>query len=453
MEEQNTLVTKYSHAFLVGSFNGVVTPELLANDSSWNREIIKLSPSENERRYSKDRGYNGLCTIYYKAHLDAMIEGQNIKRPVSLSETSHFVHDYGKSTATQLTLRKDQGKTPFLYSFYLQKLHFFFFPLGVVLFAIEIDDSNTDLNELTAAHYALTNFLDVDAFNSKELVDKLTPIIKYIPKSDSSKLNKDGNKLKIFQTVEIEKVPKSEDLFNAMLYEIGTSSPIGSVLGNTCPDLKPSRQYFDSIIKANLVSTFDSWKGLGLMDSFTVLGGENSFIKDDWIYMYFPLVYLRCLFVKIFCFSRNNSYRQSDQLIGGKLRDEIAIMEKYYFYDNISYNFQPNLLYAAMAKGLEIKAERSELSRQIKEYARRESEDNKEKEEQRLNNTLAGVSVFAVFSVVWDLWGIIDKSEDDLLAKCLIGIAVIVIIALFGRIYSKQIKKLVTKTKHTYEKQ
>lgn len=443
--------TKYSHAFLVGSFNGNVTPELLADDSLWEREEIKQSPTKEEKRYSDDKGYSGLCTIYYKAHLDAMIETQGVIRPASLSGTCHFVHNFGKSLATKVTLRKDQGKTPFQYTFYLQKLHLYFFPLEVVLFAIEIDDSNTDLNELTAAHYALINFLDIDAFDSQELAKKLAPLTKYIPKSNSPKLNKDGNKLKIFQTVEIIDPPNSEDSFNAVLYEIGTSAPIGSVLGGSCPSLKPSKAYFESIIKENIVSTFDNWKGLALMDSFTVLGSEDSFKRDDWKFMYFPLVYLRCLYEKTYYFSRNNAYRLHDEEVGEELSKEIAFMEKYYFYDNISYNFQPNLIYAAIAKGLEIKAERSDLIRQIKEKAKKEEENKKDKEEKRFNNILAYVSIFAVFSVIWDAYSIAKEAFTIPLyyqanvSSLFIASGVFIICMLIYQIYRKEINLWVQK--------
>ena len=192
--------------------------------------------------------------------------------------------------------------------------------------------------------------------------------------------------MKLFQIVEIEKID------DKLLYEIGTSSPIGCVDGNMW--LTPSDDYYNKIIKENTVSAFKNWKGLALVDSFTMLGTANSFKPEDCIYMYFPLIYLRCIFEKTFCFSRNTNYRE-DKVEGNLLR-EIALMEKYYFYNDISHNFLPNLLYKAMAKGLGINAERAELTKQIKE-----------KEEKNSSLLLGAVSVFAIFSIVYDFYSLI----------------------------------------------
>ena len=171
----------------------------------------------------------------------------------------------------------------------------------------------------------------------------------------------------------------------------------GCVKKGNRPDMKPAESYFNKIIKENSVATFDNWKGLALVDSFTMLGKEDSFDKNDCNYLYFPLIYLRCIFEKTFCFSRNNSYREDK--VGKGLMWEIEQMEKYYFYDNISYNFQPNLLYQAMANGLGIKKEREELTKQVKEQ-----------EEHRFDKILAYVAIFAVFSVVWDICSIVMKA-------------------------------------------
>ena len=88
-------------------------------------------------------------------------------------------------------------------------------------------------------------------------------------------------------------------------------------------------------------------------------------------------------------------------------------MEKYYFYDNISFNFLPNLLYQAIAKGLSIKEEREELSKQIKESRKEDIRKEKEREEKkkeaeskRKDRILAGVAIFAVISVMWDFCSI-----------------------------------------------
>lgn len=443
------LTTNYSHAFLVGNFNGTISPHMLENDTSncWKREIIKRNPSEKEKRYPKDYGYDGLCGMYYKAHLNAMIEVEDsnsrLEEEKELKNICHFVCNCtDNGTPITLSLNKPDDndlreKNPFTYSFKLERLHFYFFPLGVVMFAIEIDDSRNDLDDLTSAHYTLAQ-LNLDVIGNKDLYKALNPLLKYC---DKGRLYKDGNKLRIFQIIEIDKdLPEIQTKENrdALLYEIGSSSPIGCVMGTRRKDQTPSKSYYNLIISENLASSFNNWTGLALLDSFTVLGFD--LYRDDWIYIYYPLIYLRCLFEKTFCFTRNYLYRNETNSHNSNLSEQIRFMEKYYFYDNISYSFQPNLLYSAMARGLQIREERAELARQIKENAKEENEKRKENEDKRQKNILAFVSVFAVFSVGWDLFQLLDYTICFEKQKLLSGgiaffLCILLIIILVGLIY------------------
>lgn len=83
--------TNYSHIFLVGSFNGNVSPKILGNDKQWIKEVVSLNGEI--KRYDSYKGYNGLCTLYYKAHLDAMLEAKDIKRPKFLQAVHHYIHN------------------------------------------------------------------------------------------------------------------------------------------------------------------------------------------------------------------------------------------------------------------------------------------------------------------------------------------------------------------------
>lgn len=431
------VTTKYSHAFLVGSFNGELPLDVLDKDRNWAKEVIPNSPLEDEKRYERDKGYNGLCTLYYKAHLDAMLEAQDVTRPEFLNSVHHYINEIenvktDNKVDNLITLSLKKGKfpdlTPYEYTFKLCRLHLFFFPLDILLFAIEIDDTGTELDNLTAAHSSLMGYWDADSFKSKELSELMKPLTQYLNTANGNRLTKDGNKLKLFQIVKV----KASSIDDDLLYELGTSSPVGCVKHGIRSDQKPSDSYFNSIINENKVSTFDNWKGLALMDSFTMLGKEESFDIDDCNYLYFPLIYLRCFFEKTFCFSRNNAYREDDKEINKTLPEDIELMEKYYFYDNISYNFQPNLLYKAMSKGLEIKEEREAISKQIKERAKEEkrlremkeaqdkdrlkeeAEKEKEVEAKRFDRIMAYVAIFAVFSVIWDICSILMASSETL---------------------------------------
>lgn len=393
--------TKYSHAFLVGSFNGGLKPEQL-DTNVW--KLVKLSEGEYEDRISD----------YYQSLIDSMVEAETGKqqRPPFLNDVHHYVHQF-KTTDNEgkekegkriiLGLTKGKDKINFDYSFDLCNLHLYFFPLNIVLVAIEIDDSGCDLDDLTAAHHSLINW-NYNDFSNEKINDALQPLRVLLENEDLNKLVTDGNNLKIYQIVQTEDAEPKNDL----LYEIATFSPIGAVNGKEKQGLTPSVDYFNHIMQNNSVSAFYSWRALALVDSFTVLAGKKDFSIWPQINHYFPLIYLRCIFEKTYCFSRNNAYRMNRSATN--LSEELTDIEKYYFYDNITYNFLPNMLYQAMAKGLGIKEEREELSKQIKERTKHDNDKKKKQEDNRRDLITLGLSIFALFSIAWDLCQIIKDA-------------------------------------------
>lgn len=261
---------------------------------------------------------------------------------------------------------------------------------------LEIDDRGVDLNLMTLGHSSLINLKFAPTGND-ELKEKMKPLLDLTPQHDFKSLVKDGNNLKIFQIVEVDAETPEDNL----LFEIGTFIPVGAVGGKD--GFSPSKEYFDTIIKNNSISVFYNWKALALVDSFTVLGVDN-YNKWTWENLYFPLIYLRCIFEKTFCFSRNSAYRLDKSV--KNISREITDMEKYYFYNNISYNFLPELLYDSMVKGIGLKEEREEISNQIKEQV-------KEKEDHRQQRITIYLGAFAIFSVAWDLCSMFMKGFTD----------------------------------------
>lgn len=430
--------TRYSHAFLVGSFNSILQIDSLKS-LEWQLEVIK--PDGNER-YKNDRGYNGLCTLYYKAHIDAMLESDSElqkNRPSFLNDVHHYYYDV---PVEQQIVSFNNIKENIDYQLRICKLHIFTFPLDISLFAIEIDDTDQELEAITMGHFVLSRWAWDWDYNIKPIKEQLSQILKplrnLLPNQDLKNLVSGGNKLKLFQTFKLD----IEEPDDKMLYEIASCSSIGCIDDKTDRN-SPATTYWTSIVKNNSVSTFRNWKALALVDTFTMLGTENSFDENDCNFLYFPLIYIRCVFEKTFCFSRNTLYREDKA--DGKLSDQIGLMEQYYFYDNISHNFQPNLLYRAMAKGLGLKEEREELSKQIKERAKKDKEDKKEREEKRFDNILAGVSIFAVISVIWDFCSIVkDASGVDgntsvpIYAQIFIAVGFVLIVFLWYIIYRKK---------------
>lgn len=383
--------TKYSHAFLVGCFNGDLKSENL--EDGW-----KLDKKTKE-------DYDLFLSIYYQSHVDAMIEADSqINKPDFLKDVHHYIYSFPQEDQNVvLTLHK--GSDQIDYKFRLINLHLYLFPLEINLVGIEIDDTGVDLDDLTFAHGKLINWEENITDIEENINSKSTfmPLTNLLGGQKLSSLIKDGNNMKIFQIVQCEDdVPDDK-----LLFEIATFSPINSVGENTSNS--HSTEYFKKIMKENSVSTFYNWKALSLVDSFTILGGKD-FKSWQWENMYYPLIYLRCILEKTYCFSRNNAYRLGQDKDLKELSKEISEMEKYYFYNKFSYNFQPNLVYESMVKGLDVKTEREELSRQIKEKTKQYNEKKKEREERRRNIITLELSVLTVFSIAWDLCSLIKDA-------------------------------------------
>lgn len=411
--------TVYSHAFLVGSFNSNVRPQDL-DTKIWKRQILK----------SKE--YGDLLSDYYQSLVDSMAEAENQKRPEFLQSVCHYVNEIDPESKQQfdIILTKGRNEIPYEYKMSLCKLHLYFFPNDIVLMSLEIDDRGVDLNLMTLGHSSLIN-LKFPLTGNDELKEKMKPLLDLCLEHDLTSLVKDGNNLKIFQIVEVETESPEDDL----LFEIGTFIPVGAVGGKD--GYSPSKKYFDTIINDNSISVFYNWKALALVDSFTVLGVDN-YNKWTWENLYFPLIYLRCIFEKTFCFSRNSAYRLDKSV--KNISQEITDMEKYYFYNNISYNFLPELLYDSMVKGIGLKEEREEISKQIKEQV-------KEKEDNRQKRITFYLGAFAIFSVAWDLCSMFmkgftaEKATFPARLTFIISIFAIIILIVYQTIYKGKWKK------------
>ena len=244
--------TIYSHAFLVGSYNG----DLIIDHNDWKSEII--SPNGN-KRYKEDRGYNGICGLFYKAHIDAMLEADALvqkERPDFLKDVHHY---YAVVDEKNQNVVFKAIKDGYDYKMKILKLHIFTFPLRISLFAIEIDDSENELNALTIGHFTLTRWAwewDKNIIDEKEALNSaLQPLKNLMPENDLKNLITDGNKLKLFQSIQYE----TEEPDDKLLYEIGTSSPIGCI-DNYQDRYSPATDYWQQIV--NILSKTNMKKKL-----------------------------------------------------------------------------------------------------------------------------------------------------------------------------------------------
>ena len=339
-----------------------------------------------------------------------------------------------------------------LYPCEIKNVRLWVFPtFDIILFSIEIEEYVDSFSDLTSMHSMWKKWNEeYDNIHTKELDDLLKPLLQLTNSSKTSDIVYAGTKLRQYQVVE------SNVLDDDLLYEIGTFSSIGVVNDNNLTrSYKPSNDYYQKIIKENIVSAYSNWKALALNDSFTVLTLNNYYslsemdeydtegnLKDTG-YRYFELLYMRCMFEEYYCFDRNNLYRESDKIDNERIEREISSMEKHYFFDDMSYDFLPPLMYRAMAKGLELQKDREQLTQHIKQSLR--------ETRQGINNTAVNfVQIFAVFSVFWTIRDIIlaicpcmDKAVSAIIAGLVSLVCTIILLKwpqFFITFFSKKIK-------------
>ncbi len=157
-----------------------------------------------------------------------------------------------------------------------------------------------------------------------------------------------GSRFKNYLVVDLDNEAPNRD---HLLYELGTSSKIGTIRGNTID--APSESYITKILE-NKISCFNNYECLTLLNSFTVVGTNNYdtnniYNSATWNDIYFS-IYIYNLYVKSSLQILLNDFK-TDAI--SKRKEFQAFYNKYYF-KKISYNFLPNEIFKGMSNSLEI---------------------------------------------------------------------------------------------------
>ena len=395
----------YSHTYVVGRLAKRVCPSDLERGEqgkSWTRKVLKEHSDD-----WKDLTYESLCATYYSALIDSSLEteGHHSRErfPDFLKDVCCYELNIEGTGDVDLRLADAEP-----YPCRIDGVRLYFYPCDVVLFVIGIDDSGMELDAMTFMHGRWKEWQECYAgFCCEELETLLKPLSTLLGDATTADITADGTKTRLFQVVQTA----SEEVEDDLLFELGTFAPVGVVKHTeSIPEkkrsLKPSDEYYHSVMDGNTVTAFYNWKALALNDSFTVLATGANFSeweRDKWNNIYFPLLYMRCLFEKTYCFGRNDNYRNDHdgrvEDVDGLLR-EISNMERYYFYNDISYNFLPPMIYRAMARGMDLQSDRDELTSHIKEALRDERRRREEDDSRKNNRIIIGLTALAALSAL-----------------------------------------------------
>lgn len=384
---------KKSRVCLAGRLNAIVglNPKMLDKSSDWER--IKIKKSQDE--------YNNMKSRYYQSLLQSMIEIDD--------EVEHSVCHYKMKLPNQsdnLIYLKNDDKEQFYYPCKVKSVRLWFFPYKLVLFSIDIEESAESFSDITLMHRKWKTWpSNYEEFHTRELDILLSPLTQLTKNNDPSQITYSGTKIRQFQAIETEALTDEfevKTIKDELLYELGTFSDIGVVAdSNPKRSFKPSTDYYNQIIRDNTLSVYSNWKALALNDSFTVLAIDDFFIKNEFEED-FELLYMRCLLEEFYCFDRNNLYREGKAVSPQKIESEIAYMEQHYFFDDMSYDFLPPIMYRTMAKGFDLQKDRDQLIQNVKQALR-------DARQERNSSAVNFVQIFAIFSVVWTIHEMITK--------------------------------------------
>lgn len=300
------------------------------------------------------------------------------------------------------------------YDVKVERLGIYLCPFDIALFSIMVSMEVDDYDDISRVMFQLRNIMTYDDNESiKPFVDiAVEPIMGYYraigdverPTSRYEHLLLYGNKLKIYQMVNLDASDHEAKFNQRSLYDVATLSlkPDSSKVLDGMSDV-----HFRSIMAQNSLSVYNNWMALSLIDSFTILGVDISESnRCNWIDNYFGMIYLYCLFVKVYLFALNNDYdaakRRSRRSMINETYDDFET--KYYFID-ISYNFLPRMINEQISKALEIESEK----RRVYERIERQNMIREKRADSRMNRLLFVITSLTLFSAIWDGASLINE--------------------------------------------
>ena len=198
----------------------------------------------------------------------------------------------------------------------------------------------------------------------------------------------------------------------------------------------------------NTISIYNNWKGLSLLDTFTIVGKDIlkvPYLQNTYNSTYYS-IYLYCLFIKYNLFKFNYEITDLDE---DRRQYFQGFLAKYY-YNYISYNFLPTEIFNKIRTALDIEKELLLIQDKIRVIGVQIQEEQQD----RTNVILGIVTVFASFSSAQPVYEILVAGQKSLGWNngLFWGAVFIIVISLIGLVlkylYGKQIAKWTNKKKN-----
>jgi len=343
-----------------------------------------------------------------KSYSDADVENlSNFYMPEFATFMTRDMKRYSYPVNKPCALRFEDGSV----NFKIDGLHLWSAPFSLVLYAIEISFEKIEFNLMTRAIYVLRNCNRYNELQKDFIQTALQPIINLYNKLTLSTLKPEGNlcsmiepgnKFKLFQAVSLAE-PLENDNADFLLYDAATiAKHIPNSLGSN------SETYFQHIMDNYSISVFNGWKGLALLDTYTMLSIDTpEWVIKNWKDDYFGMIYIYQLFRKVFLYNVNLRYRKRAEDVE-VLESQLDEFEQLYGFNSVSYNFLPNLINDAIEKSLDTCQDSEQLNKMIS----LEMEKRQQRSDERTNQFLTFLTCLTIFSAIYDFSSLVNESFD-----------------------------------------